>query len=325
MMRYMPTDQISKSTISTQSSRTVNTIASDNFHIIMDQHLRIPTTINNHAMTVKTVHSLEAELIRLRESTKDALQQSWEEVESLQQQCSAHLDITTQLENDVIEARRKQEYWHKRCLDAEFKLLQQQGGKHSSGSSVKSNQSSLYKNMTSGSANVLKPMMSNLPAWTGIKKEKSDELSSQMSSMMEDDETTEVLQEKNEEQSIRIQELERKLEDREASIDSLERTVERHVKTMHSLQAEMQCMMETQRLKEKKCKETYSRKQTFLEDQITNLEQDVQCKDSSIKSLKRKSQGYKKYIEELSSEMETVLAVLMKAEKNGVNLHQLGR
>lgn len=28
------------------------------------------------------------------------------------------------MENDIVKVRRKEEYWHKRCLDAEFELLQ---------------------------------------------------------------------------------------------------------------------------------------------------------------------------------------------------------
>lgn len=308
MRRYIQSD-LSKSTISTASS-------TNSLYNTMDEHFRIPKTINSHAITVKTVHSLEAELVRLRESTKDALQQSWEEVESLQQQCSAHLDITTQLENDVIEARRKQEYWHKRCLDAEFKLLQSNNKQ-----SNMDKPNNIYRNISNGSAHVLKPMMNNFNSWTGIKKEKSEDLSS--SSSIEDE--TEVLHEKANEQSEKIEELEKKLVDRESTIDSLERTVERHVKTMHSLQAEMQCMMETQRLKEKKCKDTFRRKESFFEDQISNLQEDSESKDKTIKSLKKKTQGYKKYIEELSSEMETVLGVLMRAEQNGINLHELGQ
>ena len=86
-----------------------------------------PFTFHGEVATmesVRTVHSLEGELVRLRESTKDALQQAWEEVETLQQQCAAHLEITTQLESDFIETKKKEEYWHKRCLEAEKQLMQ---------------------------------------------------------------------------------------------------------------------------------------------------------------------------------------------------------
>ena len=249
-------------------------------------------------MTVKTVHSLEAELIRLRESTKDALQQSWEEVESLQQQCAAHLEITNQLENDVIEARRKQEYWHKRCLDAEFKLLQ-------CNKQPSTEKQSLFRT-----------------SWNGIKTEKADDHSLSQLSL---DEETEMLQEKTVEQSARIDDLEKKLEDRQSAIESLERTIERQLKSMHSLEGEMQCMIETQRLKEKKGKETFRQKENFLNEQILNLQEDTETKDKRIKSLKKKAEGYKNYIEELSSEMETVLKVLQRAERKGINLYKIGR
>lgn len=87
----------------------------------MDGHHR-HHSFGNEMMSVD--HSLEAELIRLRESTKDALQQAWEEVETLQQQCTAHLEITAQLEQDLLETKRKEEYWHKRCLESEKLLMQ---------------------------------------------------------------------------------------------------------------------------------------------------------------------------------------------------------
>ncbi len=312
-MRYIESEN-SKGTLCTQS--TTNTTSS--FCDTMDEEFsRIPKIINSHAMTVKTVHSLEAELIRLRESTKDALQQSWEEVEMLQQQCSAHLDITTQLENDVIEARRKQEYWHKRCLEAEFKLLQ--GNKN-----ISLEKGNNLARSISGSANVLKPMMGSLQSWTGLKiepKEADDHSVSQMSM----DHETEVLQERANEQAEKIQELEVKLANRDSTIETLERTVERHEKTMHSLKAEMQCMIETQRLKEKRSKDTFSRKENFLNEQISNFQEDIQYKDKSIKSLKKRIGGYKEYIEELSAEMETMLRVLMSAEKKGINLRSFGQ
>lgn len=81
------------------------------------------STFNNSNRDLNT-QSLEAELIRLRESTKEALQQSWDEVEELQKRCSTHAKIIAELENDVVESKKKEEFWHQRCLEAEKQLLQ---------------------------------------------------------------------------------------------------------------------------------------------------------------------------------------------------------
>jgi len=262
-------------------------------------------SISSHAITIKTVHSLEAELIRLRESTKDALQQSWEEVETLQQQCAAHLDVTSQLENDIVEARRKEEYWHKRCLEAEFKLLQ--------GTNKKNDDSG-----TKSRSHSLNPML--LMSWPGmgLKNKAHDEQDMEAASYtldVEEGDSDSGLE------NEKVLELEAKLKDRESAILSLEGTVDQHVKAMHSMQAEMRCMMETQRIKEKKNQNTFKRKESFLEDRISALENDTEKKESCISSQKKKLNDYKKYIEELAGELERVLGILQEAEKNGIKLY----
>lgn len=297
------------------SDSTVSSLASAS----IEQDLNNPASfvrmssmsMNNHAMTVKTVHSLEAELIRLRESTKDALQQSWEEVETLQQQCAAHLDITTQLENDVIEARRKEEYWHKRCLDAEFQLLQ---GSHDK---------KPEKNDNSASRPSLNPML--LMTWpsmglTGFQGNDTPSIGEDFSLETKSEKGDNL---SHQESAKAIVDLELKLQDRESAVSSLENTVERHIKAMHSMQAEMQCMMETQRIKEKKNQATFRRKESFLEEQMSTLQKEASKKDGTIASQKKRSTDYKRYIEELASELETVLTILQRAEKNGVDLSSL--
>lgn len=82
----------------------------------------------------------------------------------------------------------------------------------------------------------------------------------------------------------KITELETKLKDREQAIGSLEQTVEQHVKAMHSLQAEMQCMMETQRIKEKNTQAIYLRKGTFLQEQLSSLQDDIQKKEKKLRN-----------------------------------------
>lgn len=254
-------------------------------------------------------------MIRLRESTKDALQQSWEEVETLQQQCAAHLDVTNQLENDVVEARRKEEYWHKRCLEAEFKLLRgdQEGNDKKTDGQKQHNRS-----------HSMNPMF--LMSWPSIglkNKGQDDQDSTEEAAEGAVDDAFELEEEEadTELDSAKVLELEAKLKDRESAISSLEGTVDQHVKAMHSMQAEMRCMMETQRLKEKKNQSTFQRKENFLESRITALESDVEKKNSYISSQKKKMIDYKKYIGELAGELERVLGILQEAEKKGINLN----
>ena len=314
MNRFFHRPQLKKDNSGTTTVSTYLTDDSTYSHSIPP--FRMSTRSGSHALTIKTVHSLEAELIRLRESTKDALQQSWEEVETLQQQCAAHLDVTNQLEHDVVEARRKEEYWHKRCLEAEFKLLR--GDKDGTNKKTDVNNSDKPNKNRSNSIN---PMF--LMTWPSIgSKNKTED--DQNSELIEGMENYDFELEENTDPELddgKVVELETKLKDRESAISSLEGTVDQHVKAMHSMQAEMRCMMETQRIKEKKNQSTFHRKENFLENRISILEMDVKKKNSCISQQKKKGNDYKKYIGELAGELERVLVILQEAEKNGIKLN----
>lgn len=60
------------------------------------------------------VHQLEEELNRLRESTRNVLQKSWDEVEYLQRQCAISKEMLAQHDQERV--------WHARCINAEKKL-----------------------------------------------------------------------------------------------------------------------------------------------------------------------------------------------------------
>lgn len=261
--------------------------------------------------SVRTVHSLEleAELIRLRESTKDALQQAWEEVETLQQQCAAHLEITTQLESDFLETKKKEEYWHKRCLEAEKQLMQNDNSPASRSLPV------TEKNFMSWPS--IRIMKNNRANSDDSSKRTLTDTSVGSSQFMSSSQSCRTFQEPDED---KIQELEMKLESRDAAVQSLERTVAQHVKAMHTMQAEMQCMMETQRIKEKNAQANYLRKEDVMEKQIAALHAAVEKKAKMIASQKKRISEYKLYIKELTHELERVLKILQVAEAKGVDL-----
>ena len=80
-------------------------------------------SIKGSGMAIKTVHILEAELLRLRESSEQALQQSTGEMEILVKQLDVHTYNIKKLRCNIVEAREKEDYWQKRCLDKEFEII----------------------------------------------------------------------------------------------------------------------------------------------------------------------------------------------------------
>merc|ERR1712156_1148216 len=80
---------------------------------------------------------------------------------------------------------------------------------------------------------------------------------------------------------------EAKLADRESAIRSLEETIEHHVKAMHTMQAEMDCMVETLKMKEKKNQATHLQKEKFFGEQLSNLEQNIKKRDKLAASQEK--------------------------------------
>jgi len=268
--------------------------------------------------SVRTVHCLEAELVKLRESTKDALQQAWEEVEMLQQQCSSHLEITTQLEADFMETKKKEVYWHKRCLEAEKQLMQGNSSEYSPQTSKRTVNSmdGIFVGWPSirGFGRGVNRQTSLDTIDSGRSSKRSlGEYSARMSSSnsMKTDDCDKDL----------VNDLKVKLTSREKAVQSLERTVAQHVKAMHTMQSEMQCMMETQRIKEKNAQANYLRKEDAYVKQISALREELEKRLKLISSQKKRIGEYKVYIKEVTSELERALKILQIAETNGFEIN----
>lgn len=270
----------------------------------------------SNVTTIKRVQSLEAELIRLRESTKDALEQSWEEVEALQVQCAAHIDISNQLENDIIEAKRKEEYWHRRCLETESQLLQSGGGVGTdvvvvgnntteTGSTRPNTQSTEQTTSTGRNFNPLR-----MPWFSHNDSDSIDEITPFQST------TNGGGHNDNPEELEKIHQLEDKIRDREAVINSLEQTTNHHVKSMQGIQAEMYCMMETQRIKERKSQALFRKQVSFLESQMNDMQNELEKKEDYIASQKKRAKEYKAYIQELASELEVVMRLVQRSQQS---------
>jgi len=264
--------------------------------------------------SVKTVHCLEDELVKLRDSTKDALQQAWEEVEVLQQQCASHLDITTQLEADFMETKKKENYWHKRCLEAEMKSMQNNTSESSllSTKSVLTVEGGSYTGWPSakGFARGIQRQAS-IDTLDHFGKKNTRPALGDRSMSVQGTSTNNLICDDDDDYVVNLK---TKVTSRESAVRSLERTVAQHVKAMHTMQAEMQCMMEAQRIKEKNAQANYLRKEDIIVKEITSLHQDLDTKLKIIASQKKRIKEYKVYIKELTNELERSLQILQVAE-----------
>mmetsp|Transcript_25509 Transcript_25509/g.31422 ORF Transcript_25509/g.31422 Transcript_25509/m.31422 type:complete len:272 (+) Transcript_25509:523-1338(+) len=256
----------------------------------------------------------EIEVRRLREYTRGALQQSWDKVENLQIQCEEDLESVMQLENEIVESNRKADYWHKRYLDAEVQVLQHKPqhkcklAKNSPSEKRIMNFLPRRRVQSKSMNNLLNPtLLSSLSSWGQRQLKKNMKLTISMDSSEE-----ETIKSNNHMTDLNLN---LKLNDRENTIVELEKTIECQVKGMNCMEAEKQCKIESQRIKEERKQGIFNRRQDFLQKRTASLEDELMGKDLSISLHKQKSQEYKEYIKELASELERVLAFLDKAKE----------
>lgn len=315
------------------------------------------TTFNSSNRDVNT-HSLEAELIRLRESTKEALQQSWEEVEELQERCSTHSKIITELENDVVESKKKEDFWHQRCLEAEKQLMQlqpigeiterapnveedhsqQRSQRNSSfilswkNKSEPNNLSSASSQLTENVGNDLSENPIQNPFSSSIDNtfhtigthlsnfslSRNQKIKPLLSEQYEAGRTEKEEIARISALTSQLQEMEVKLSSRDEAIRSLEQTLDQHVKSMHNMQSEMECMLASQRIKQQHINSAIKGKEENLNKRIASLQDDLVKKEKLIASQKKKMKEYRDYIDELAQELERVARLIQDAEMRGI-------
>jgi len=252
------------------------------------------------ANAVEEKLNLEEELFRLRESTKAALQQSWDEVETLQQQCVVHLQFTSELEEQLMEARKNEDAWRIRCLAAEVRMQS---------SPEDENNHVLTAN---NKLNICQTMR----AWS--RTPNHDSITSWKEPRLSVPQTPgEYAQSADNQKDEQIKELLLKLSSRHEAIISLEHTVEQHVRAMQYTQAETLCSMETQRIKEKHLSESHRRQEERLEKVVEFHRKQLIGKEASIDAHQKKLADYRIYIEELTTELAKVLQVVQDIEERG--------
>ena len=108
------------------------------------------SSIDDHdAMVIATINTLEQRLLHLEELSRKSVEQAIEEIEIVeQQQYDAYLSTIIQLEKEIVDRKRKEEYWHKRCLDIESKFLQKRSQENESDDELNHNKCDMMPSST---------------------------------------------------------------------------------------------------------------------------------------------------------------------------------
>lgn len=187
---------------------------------------------------------LNEELVRLRESTRKALQQSWDEVELLRQQCSVSNEVIAQNDKVLIEMRNEKEDWQTRCLTAEATLHAIE---------------TTFDSTSEQRDTLLNPSRfsytQNVRSWVGRNDNKKDK-------DKDKDWPKDV---------HNVLELVLKMSSRDDAISSLEQILDEKLKSMQNMEVEMHRLAEKHRIKEQKAKDSYTQKEQHLNELVDSL------------------------------------------------------
>jgi len=250
------------------------------------------------------VKDLEEELAKLQSSTKTVVQQSWEEVESLQKKCSDYATLTSSLEASLKAEKEQSDYWRMRFFEAEEKLKSTSRPQLSRMSSIRKTLTSITTQQTCSSSTLASEDDMTLDMQSSYIADHEIPAQCNVISPLTED----------------IKEMELKIESREKAIESLEQTVSQHVDAMQNMQSEMQCMAVTHRIKQKRIADSFSGKIDHLEKVVKALRKKCENKESSVNMYQQKLLDYRTYIEELTEELGNLLGVFQILQSKGIPL-----
>lgn len=350
-------------------------------------------TIHLNELIEKDKQELAEELVWLREATKDALQKSWNEVESLQRQCARHVEVKARLDAQLTDSKADEEVWRLRYLAADeiHAMTLEQEESHadslsrprSAGSLQGINKASSvqFDNNTHQSSEK-KPLLKfcdKIRSWSGVNlrgmeddaknlnmhftpsmssslnkrsdkneawykaaNNKMQEVLEQsvVSSSMENldgDDTTNTLKEDYFIESLKQttseadktnqlylngnaksqEDLSLTIFSRDQIIVSLEQTLNQQLNNLQNMQAEMVCLMESQRLKEKWITASHQQNEQRLDKLIESLQRKLKRNEISSKGHDEALSEFKLYIQELTDELERMLKIIKTAEERG--------
>jgi len=371
-----------------------------------------------NGMLEKDKRELAEELLWLRETSKAALQESWNEVEDLRCQCAEYAEVETRLNEQLTESRTGEKNWRLRCLSAE-KIKAMQIEKEDSNTDsiirrrslgslgeISENRAHVVNNnvQQSPEKNPLLTFRNKMRSWSSGNLRGLDEpakrplsttrkevpCSSQNESFIptarsrasklssDRNEGYLMAAEANEQQILDSptaspsispsfheqmnssnnadtpeedyfieeecfietevqtagerskanqfylhgnaksqEDLSLIISSRDEIITSLEQTLNQELNSMQNMQHEMMCLMETQRIKEKRISVSHKQKEERLDKLVVSLRGKLETNDIVHKKQDKNLSDCKSYIQELADELEKALKVVKRAEEGG--------
>jgi len=227
--------------------------------------------LNDRPLVNKTpaADQLKEESIRLDRSTRDALQQSWDEVESLQKECAISTARIAQHDNAIDEMRRKEKAWQGCCLIAEEKLREKLEKANSLQCHIKLSSPQHKQSVEDGNDEAELHRISeqrgssrynNILSYP--KSGRSLAPKSGRSLACQNDDQNEL-------------ELALKISSRDDAISSLEQVLDENIKSTQNLQAELQSLVVIHRMREKEIYDSHAQKEEDFKYQVQSLRKEL--------------------------------------------------
>jgi len=218
---------------------------------------------------------LKEELIRLRESTRKALEQSWDEMGSLRRQCAISAEMVAQQNGALTKIEEKKKAWQLRCLSAEAKLqaitqTQQRDTLHYP---KRLSLTQSIRRSLKAPVNNDKDDFKNWPKRLSLTQSIRRSL------------TAPVNNDKDDSKDAIDLELVLKLSSRDKAISSLEHALDENTKYMNTMKLDMRNLKEKQRIEEENIKESYALREKQLEELVDSLQKELSRTRSVSKNV----------------------------------------
>jgi len=240
------------------------------------------------ASNTPVADQLKEELIRLRKSTRSALQQSWDEVETLQKQCAINTEVIAEHDTVIADMKKKEKSWQIRCRAAEAQLQD----KSEDGEPLQGNSRVSFTQSKDAEEKERDP----LPDHNKVSVKKSSSRLRRATFTFGESKLEDMPQRvtprhhkrfslihsarswvgrHDDDQKEMPIELVLKLHSRDEAISSLEQTLDENIKSMQCLQNEIQSLVVTQKMKEKKICDSHAQKEEDFKGQVESLRKEL--------------------------------------------------
>jgi len=206
-------------------------------------------------------NQLRMELFGLSKSMRRALQQSWDEADSLKKKCDINTKVIAQHDNEIADMRKKEKAWKGCCLIAEAKLQE------------KSEETDSIQCHTMLSFPECKQSVDGRND-----KEQLQEISEQKCALQNNERLpfphdARLLVGQNDDQ--KTLEFVLKISSRDKAISSLEQTLDETIKSIQDLQAEIQSLTVRQQMRDKQIYDSHTHTNKAFKGKIESLRKEL--------------------------------------------------